>query len=54
MRYWILKLSWSQTDEELVVVKASSKEATAKLMAKFNHENGPRYVSYCGVSNKIL
>lgn len=53
MKYFIFKLEWSQTDEEMVIVKAESKEKASAFL-KRNKDLGPRYVTYYGQQDKII
>ena len=50
MRYFILRIEWSQTDHEYKVVYAATKE---EAIAKFKYPNGPRYVTCYGSVDKI-
>jgi hypothetical protein len=50
MLYWIIKLEWSQTDSEFVIVKAATKK---QAIAKFKYDRGPKYVSCYGFTDKI-
>lgn len=52
-KYFIFKLEWSQTDEEMVIVKAESKEK-AETFLKRNKDLGPRYVTYYGEQVAII
>lgn len=52
-KYFIFKLEWSQTDEEMVIVKAESKEK-AEAFLKRNKDLGPRYVTYYGEQVGII
>ena len=51
MMYYILQLDWSQTDKDMVIVQANSKE---EAIARFKYANGPRYVNYYGCTDKII
>jgi hypothetical protein len=53
MKYFIFRLEWSQTDEEMVIVKAESKEK-AEAFLKRNKDLGPRYVTYYGEQIGII
>lgn len=53
MKYFIFKLEWSQTDEEMVIVKSESKEKASEFL-KRNKDLGPRYVTYYGQQDKII
>lgn len=50
MLYYIIRIDWSQTDSEMRIVRAPSKEAA---MAHFKYENGPRYVTCYGAVESI-
>ena len=50
MRYYIIQIEWSQTDHEMKIVQAPSKEAA---IAHFTYANGPRYVSCYGSVESI-
>ena len=50
MLYYIIRIEWSQTDHEMRIVQAPSREAA---IAHFTYENGPRYVSCYGSVEKI-
>jgi hypothetical protein len=49
--YYVVRLEWSLTERETVIVKASSEQAAK---AHFTYEHGPRYVSVTGCSNSII
>lgn len=51
MKYWIIRIEWSQTDHEFAIVKAATQE---EALARFSRPNGPRYVSCYGSVDKIL
>ncbi len=53
MKYFIFNIEWSQTDQEMVIVKAESREA-AEAHLKRHKDLGPRYVSFYGVQDKII
>ena len=53
MKYYIFNIEWSQTDQEMVIVKAESREK-AEAYLKRHKDLGPRYVSYYGVQDKII
>jgi hypothetical protein len=50
MLYYIIRIDWSQTDSEMRIVQAPSKEAA---IAHFTYPNGPRYVTCYGSTDKI-
>jgi hypothetical protein len=52
-KYFIFKLEWSQTDEDMVIVKAESREK-AEAFLKRNKDLGPRYVTYYGEQVGII
>ena len=52
MRYYIFRIDWSQTDHEMRIVQAPSREQ-AEALLKGNGEHGPRYVSYYGSVDSI-
>lgn len=52
-KYFIFKLEWSQTDEEMVIVKAECKEKASEFL-KRHKDLGPRYVTYYGEQEKII
>jgi hypothetical protein len=49
--YYVVRLDWSLTEKETIIVKASSEQAAK---AYFTYERGPRYVSVTGSSNQIV
>lgn len=49
MSYCILKLCWSQTDDEVVIVQADSLE-----QAKTKQKSNARYVHFLGQTEKII
>lgn len=51
MLYYIIHIEWSQTDHEMRIVQAPSQEAA---IAYFKYENGPRYVTCYGSTDKIV
>lgn len=51
MKYFVIRIEWSQTDTEYKVVQASSKE---KAINHFKYPNGPRYVTCYGETDKIV
>lgn len=53
LKYYIFRIEWSQTDSEMYIVQAESREAAEKFL-KRNGANGPRYVSYYGEQEKII
>jgi hypothetical protein len=48
MRYFMVRRQWSQTDEDSIILRATSKEAIQKFYA--DQKNGPRYITVypCG------
>lgn len=52
LKYYIFQIEWSQTDHEMRIVQAESREAAEQFL-KRNGENGPRYVSYYGAVDSI-
>jgi hypothetical protein len=52
-KYYIFQIDWSQTDQEMVIVKAESREK-AEAFLKRHKDLGPRYVSYYGEQDKIV
>lgn len=52
-KYFIFRLDWSQTDQEMVIVQAESREK-AEAHLKRNKDLGPRYVTYYGEQDKII
>jgi hypothetical protein len=53
LKYYIFRIEWSQTDSEMRIVQAESREAAEKFL-KRHGERGPRYVSYYGEQEKII
>ena len=53
LKYYIFQIEWSQTDHEMRIVQAESREAAEKFL-KSNGTNGPRYVSYYGQVDSII
>lgn len=53
MKYYIFNLEYSQTDSNMVIVQANSREEAEKYLRR-NGENGPRYVSFYAVCNNII
>jgi hypothetical protein len=52
MLYYIFKVQWSQTDSEMRIVQAPSREQ-AEAFLKGQGEHGPRFVNYYGVVDSI-
>ena len=50
---YIFRLDWSQTDQEMVIVEASSREK-AEAFLKRNGDRGPRYVTFYGSVEKPI
>jgi hypothetical protein len=53
LKYYIFRIEWSQTDQEMRIVQATSREAAEQFL-KRNGANGPRYVSYYGEVDSIV
>lgn len=53
LKYYIFRLEWSQTDQDMVIVQANSR-SEAEAFLKRNGENGPRYVSFYAEVDKII
>lgn len=53
LKYYIFRIEWSQTDHDMVIVQAESREK-AETYLKRNGDRGPRYVSYYGVVDKPI
>jgi hypothetical protein len=53
MKYYIFKIEWSQTDHDMVIVQATSKDAAEKHL-KRNGDRGPRYVTFYGAVDSIV
>lgn len=53
MKYYIFRIDWSQTDHDMVIVKAESQEK-AEAYLKRNKDLGPRYVTYYGEQVSII
>lgn len=51
MKYWILRLDWSQTEHEYVIVHAKTQ---ALAESRYTYVNGPRYVTCYGSTDKIV
>jgi hypothetical protein len=53
MKAYIFRLDWGQTDIEMIVVRAISRQAAeAYLMRHGDH--GPRYIYFYGEVDKIV
>lgn len=52
LKYFIFRIEYSQTDEQMIIVQAESREQAEKHL-KRNGDNGPRYVTYYGEQEKI-
>jgi hypothetical protein len=53
LKYYIFRIEWSQTDSEMRVVQAESREAAEKFLKRLG-DKGPRYVSYYGEVGSII
>ncbi len=53
MKAYIFRLDWSQTDHEMVVVHAISRQA-AEAYLKRHGGSGPRYVHFYGEVDRIV
>lgn len=53
LKYYIFRIDWSQTDQEMVIVQAKSREDAEKFL-KRNGERGPRYVSFYQEIDSII
>lgn len=53
LKYYIFRIEWSQTDSDMVIVHAESREK-AEAFLKRNGDRGPRYVSYYGEVDKPI
>lgn len=53
LTYYIFRLDWSQTDQEMVIVQARSR-SEAESFLKRNGDRGPRYVTYYGEVDKPI
>ncbi len=53
MKYYIFRLEWSQTDQDMVIVQAPSR-AAAEAYLKRNGDRGPRYVSFYAEVDSII
>lgn len=45
LKYYIFRIEWSQTDQEMRIVQAESREAAEKFL-KRNGDKGPRYINF--------
>lgn len=52
LKYYIFRIEYSQTDQDMIIVQAESREQAEKYL-KRNGANGPRYVTYYGEQEKI-
>lgn len=50
---YIFRIDWSQTDQEMVIVQASSREK-AEAFLKRSGDRGPRYVTFYGSVEKPI
>lgn len=53
LKYYIFRIEWSQSDSEMRIVQAESREAAEKFL-KRHGDRGPRYVSYYGEQETIV
>jgi len=53
LKYYIFRIEWSQTDHDMRIVQAESREAAEKFL-KRHGDKGPRYVSYYGEVDSII
>ena len=53
LKYYIFRIEWSQTDSDMRIVQAESREAAEKFL-KRHGDRGPRYVSYYGEVDTIV
>lgn len=53
LMYYIFRIDWSQTDQEMVIVQAKSC-AEAEAYLKRNGDRGPRYVTYYGAVDRPI
>ena len=53
LKYYIFRIEWSQTDSDMRIVQAESREA-AETFLKRHGDRGPRYVSYYGEVDTIV
>ncbi len=53
MKYFIFRIEYSQTDHDMIVVKAESR-AHAEKWLKRNGDRGPRFVTYYGEQENIV
>lgn len=53
LKYYIFRIEYSQTDQDMVVVQAESRDQAEKYL-KRHGEHGPRYVTYYGEQQEII
>lgn len=53
LKYFIFRIEYSQTDQDMIIVQAESCEQAEKYLKRHGH-NGPRYVTYYGEQKKIV
>ena len=53
LKYYIFRIEYSQTDQDIVVVQAESRDQAEKYL-KRHGEHGPRYVTYYGEQQEII
>ncbi len=51
--YYIFTLEYSQTDSDMIIVKADSRKQAERYL-KRNGDRGPRYVTYYGELETIV
>jgi hypothetical protein len=52
MKAYIFRLDWSQTDTEMVVIRASSRQVAEAYLMRHG-EHGPRYIYFYGEVDRI-
>ena len=52
LKYYIFRIEYSQTDQDMIIVQAESR-AQAEKYLKRNGDRGPRYVTYYGEQSTI-
>jgi hypothetical protein len=45
MKYFMVRREWSQTDQDNIIIRATSKEAIQKFYKDLGVERGPRYIT---------
>jgi hypothetical protein len=51
--YYIFKLEYSQTDSDMIIIKADSRQQAERYL-KRNGNRGPRYITYYGEQETIV